>query len=142
LNLEIALGARARNPTMPIVLRIAEASFAESIARHFEFETTFSAAALAAPAFVGLGRFAGSRGRVSFGGQEFAIGEIGSEHLPRALPPNAIPIAVSRADKFAITHDLQDLGSDGRALLLVPISPFREGKDTLGAAAERFLQRS
>ena len=32
---------------MPIVLRIAEASFAASIARHFEFETTFSAAALA-----------------------------------------------------------------------------------------------
>ena len=142
LNLEIALGARARNPTMPIVLRIAEASFAESIARHFEFETTFSAAALAAPAFVGLGRFAGSRGRVSFGGQEFAIGEIGSEDLPRALPPDAIPIAVSRADKFAIAHDLQDLGPDGRALLLVPISPFREGKDTLAAAAERFLQRS
>lgn len=142
LNLEIALGARARNPTMPIVLRIAEASFAESIARHFEFETTFSAAALAAPAFVGLGRFAGSRGRVSFGGQEFAIGEIGSEDLLRALPPDAIPIAVSRADKFAIAHDLQDLGPDGRALLLVPISPFREGKDTLAAAAERFLQRS
>ena len=142
LNLEVALGARARNPTMPIVLRIAEASFAESIARHFEFETTFSAAALAAPAFVGLGRFAGSRGRVSFGGEEFAIGEIGSEDLPRAFPPDAIPIAVSRADKFAIAHDLQDLGPDGRALLLVPISPFREGKDTLAAAAERFLQRS
>jgi voltage-gated potassium channel Kch len=50
LNLEIALGARARNPTMPIVLRIAEASFAQSITRHFEFETTYSAAALAAPA--------------------------------------------------------------------------------------------
>jgi Trk K+ transport system NAD-binding subunit len=142
LNLEIALGARARNPTMPIVLRIAEASFAESIARHFEFETTFSAAALAAPAFVGLGRFAGSRGRVSFGGQEFAIGEIGSADLTRALPPDAIPIAVSRADKFAIAHDLQDLGPDGRALLLVPVSPFREGKDTLAAAAERLLQRS
>jgi hypothetical protein len=142
LNLEIALGARARNPTMPIVLRIAEASFAESIARHFEFETTFSAAALAAPEFVGLGRFAGSRGRVSFGGQEFAIGEIGSEAPSRALPPDAIAIAVSRADKFAIAHDLQDLGPDGRALIPVPISPFREGKDTLAAAAERFLQRS
>src|SRR5438270_3145467 len=76
LNLEIALGARARNPTMPIVLRIAEASFAQSIARHFEFETTFSAAALAAPAFVGLSRFSGSRGRVSFAGQEFAVGEV------------------------------------------------------------------
>jgi voltage-gated potassium channel Kch len=33
LNLEIALGARARNPTMPIVLRIAEARYAESIER-------------------------------------------------------------------------------------------------------------
>src|SRR5205814_8284399 len=41
LNLEIALGARARNPSMPIVLRIAEATFAESIARHFDFQTTF-----------------------------------------------------------------------------------------------------
>ena len=142
LNLEIALGARARNPIMPIVLRIAEASFAESIARHFEFETTFSAAALAAPAFVGLARFAGSRGRVSFGGQEFAIGEIGAEDLPRTLPPDAIPIAVSRGDEFAIAHDFDALGSDGRALILVPIAPFREGKDTLAAAAERFLQRS
>src|SRR5207245_7726132 len=68
LNLEIALGARARNSTMPIVMRIAEASFAQSITRHFEFETTYSAAALAAPAFVGLSRIPGSRGRVSLGG--------------------------------------------------------------------------
>ena len=142
LNLEIALGARARNPTMPIVLRIAEASFAESIARHFEFETTFSAAALAAPAFVGLGRFAGSRGRVAFGGQEFAIGEIGSEDLSRPPPPDAIAIAVSRGDQFEIAHDLHDLDPNGRALLLFPIARFREGGDTLAAAAERFLQRS
>ena len=111
---------------MPIVLRIAEASFAESIARHFEFETTFSAAALAAPAFVGLGRFPGSRGRVAFGGQEFAIGEIGSEDLPRTPPPDAIPIAVSRGDEFAIARDFSAVGPEGRALLLVPIAPFRE----------------
>ncbi len=45
LNLEIALGARARNPSMPVVLRIAEATFATSIARHFDFQTTFSVAA-------------------------------------------------------------------------------------------------
>jgi hypothetical protein len=126
---------------MPIVLRIAEASFAESIARHFEFETTFSAAALAAPAFVGLGRFPGSRGRVAFGDQEFAIGEIGAEDLPRTLPPDVIPIAVSHGDEFAIAHDLPGLGPNGRALLLVPVAPFRDGKDTLAAAAERFLQR-
>jgi voltage-gated potassium channel Kch len=60
LNLEIALGARARNPNMPIVLRIAEASFAASIARHFDFRTTYSAAALAAPAFAGLARMPGA----------------------------------------------------------------------------------
>ena len=76
LNLEIALGARARNPTMPIVLCIAEASFAASIDRHFEFETTYSAAALAAPAFVGLSRLPGSRGRVAFAGREFAVSEV------------------------------------------------------------------
>ena len=141
LNLEIALGARARNPTMPIVLRIAEASFAESIARHFEFETTFSAAGLAAPAFVGLSRFAGSRGRVAFAGQEFAIGELGGgEDFPRVLPQNAIPIAVSRGNKFEIAHDFETLGPGDRALVLVPTAPFREGKDTLAAAAERYLQ--
>jgi Trk K+ transport system NAD-binding subunit len=142
LNLEVALGARSRNPTMPIVMRIAEASFAESIARHFEFETTFSAAALAAPAFVGLGRFAGSRGRVEFGGQQFAIGEIGAEDLVRTALPDAIPIAVSHGDRFEIARDLHGLGPDGRALLLFPIARFREGKDTLAAAAERYLQRS
>ena len=97
LNLEIALGARARNPTMPIVLRIADASFAASIARHFEFETTFSAAALATPVFVGLSRFAGSRGRVAFAGQEFAIGEYTVGEDLRPTPPrNAIALAISR----------------------------------------------
>ncbi len=143
LNLEIALGARARNPTMPIVLRIAEASFAESIARHFEFETTYSAAALSAPAFVGLSRFPGSRGRVEFGGQEFAIGAIGiGEEFPRTLPQNLITIAVSRGSKFEIAHDFDALGPADRALVLVPIAPFREGKDTLAAAAERVIPSS
>ena len=140
LNLEIALGARARNPTMPIVLRIAEASFAQSIARHFEFETTYSAAALAAPAFVGLSRFPGSRGRVAFAGQEFAVGEIviGEARRPVA-PPDAILLAVSREGDFAIADSFAELASGDRALVIVPLAPVREGKDTLGAAAERFL---
>ena len=139
LNLEIALGARARNPTMPIVLRIAEASFAQSIARHFEFETTYSAAALAAPAFVGLSRFPGSRGRVAFAGQEFAVGEIViAEAGPLAAPRDAIPLAVSRQGDFAIADDFAELGPGDRALVIVPLAPFREGKDTLAAAAQRF----
>jgi voltage-gated potassium channel Kch len=138
LNLEIALGARARNPTMPIVLRIADASFAESIARHFQFETTFSAAALAAPAFVGLSRFPGARGRVEFGGQEFGIAEIGpKEDLPAGVAENAIPIALSHEDRFQVNFDLEALHSAERQLVLVPIAPFKDGRDTFGAAAER-----
>ena len=140
LNLEIALGARARNPTMPIVLRIAEASFAQSIARHFEFETTYSAAALAAPAFVGLSRFPGSRGRVAIAGQEFAVGEVVIAEVGRPVAPrDAILLAVSRQGDFAIADDFAELVLGDRALVIVPLAPFREEKDTLAAAAERFL---
>src|SRR6516165_7689870 len=140
LNLEIALGARARNPTLPIVLRIADARFAESIARHFEFETTFSAAGLAAPAFVGLSRFPGSRGRVAFAGQEFAIGEVGiAEDGSPPGPRDVVLLAVSRQGGFAIADDFAELGLGDRALVIVPLAPFREGKDTLAAAAARYL---
>ena len=125
---------------MPIVLRIAEASFAESIARHFEFETTYSAAALAAPAFVGLSRFPGSRGRVAFADQEFAVGEVAiAEAGPPNVPPDAILLAVSRQGDFAIADDFAELVPGDRALIIVPLAPFREGKDTLAAVAERFL---
>ena len=140
LNLEIALGARARNPTMPIVLRIAEASFAESIARHFEFETTYSAAALAAPAFVGLARFPSSRGCVAFAGQEFAMAEVGlADHGPPTVPQDAIVLAASRRGDFAIADDFADMAPGDRALIIIPLAPFQEGRDTLAAAAERFL---
>jgi Trk K+ transport system NAD-binding subunit len=140
LNLEIALGARARNPTMPIVLRIAEASFAASIARHFEFETTYSAAVLAAPAFAGLSRFPGSRGRVEFAGQEFGVGEVViAEDGPPVAPRDTILLAVSRQGEFAIVDDFAELGPGDRALVIAPLAPFREGKDTLAAAASRFL---
>lgn len=136
LNLEIALGARARNPTLPIVLRIAEASFAQSIARHFGFETTFSAAALAAPVFVGLSWFRGWRGRVAFGGQEFAIAEFGTAaDFPPSLPPNAIPIALSRDDQLEITHDFEMLAADDRVLFIVPIAPSRAAADPLAVAS-------
>lgn len=138
LNLEIALGARARNPTMPIVLRIAEASFAQSIAQHFEFDTTYSAAGLAAPAFVGLSQFAGSRGRVSFGGRVFAITELSIEDRLHAPRPGAIPIAISRENGFEITHEVNYavLGAGERALMLIPLAPLREERDTLAAAKE------
>jgi Trk K+ transport system NAD-binding subunit len=125
LNLEIALGARARNPNMPIVLRIAEASFAASIARHFDFRTTYSAAALAAPAFAGLARMPGARGRITFGGQEFAIAEYrlrGDGHAH--LPPGSVPIAVAREKALVLVHDLAELRAESRVLVLVPLVQF------------------
>ena len=135
LNLEIALGARARNPTMPIVLRIAEASFAQSIARHFEFETTYSAAALAAPAFVGLSRLPGSRGRVAFAGKEFAVSEVViGEAGPRSAPRDAIVLAVSRDGDFRIAGDFAELMPGDRTLVIVPLAPFREAREALAAA--------
>ena len=121
LNLEIALGARARNPGMPIVLRIAEAEFAASIARHFDFETTFSVAALAGPVFAGLSRDPGVRGRIAFGDREFAIIEtVLTERTDAALPPNAVPIAAAAPDgTVAMIRDLAERLPGTRLLALV-----------------------
>src|SRR5439155_21248766 len=60
LNLEIALGGRARNPSMPIVLRIAEAALSTSIARLFQFEMIFSVSVLVGRVFGGLARCGGA----------------------------------------------------------------------------------
>jgi voltage-gated potassium channel Kch len=121
LNLEIALGARARNPEVPIVLRIADAGFAASIARHFAFETTFSADALAAPTFAGLSRLPGARGRVSFAGREFAIGELVLPANDRSLPPaDAIPLAMARDRGLVPLRRFDDASPGDRILLLVP----------------------
>jgi Trk K+ transport system NAD-binding subunit len=122
LNLEIALGARARNPGMPIVLRIAEAEFAASIARHFAFETTFAVAALAGPVFAGLSHGPGARGRIAFGGREFAVIEVlVSEENTGGLPRCAIPLAVADANGAVhLIRDAAKLKPGTRVLALVP----------------------
>ena len=139
LNLEIALGARVRNPTMPAVLRIAEPTFAASIARHFGFRTTFSVATLAAPTFVGMSRFPGSHGRVAYAGQEFALGQYTFDENLSRPPEGAILLAVSDNGEFRLAVDFDALEPGQQALIIVPLAPFHEGKDTLAAAAERFL---
>ncbi len=139
LNLEIALGARARNPSMPIVLRIAEAAFAEAIARHFDFQTTFSVAALAAPVFAGLSRLPGARGRIAFDGREFGIAEIViGPTIESELLRLAIPLAAAEdGGDFALSRDFAGLRPGTRALILVPLAPFREGRESVGAMLER-----
>jgi voltage-gated potassium channel Kch len=139
LNLEIALGARARNPSMPIVLRIAEAAFAESIARHFGFQTTFSVAALAAPVFAGLSRLPGARGRIAFDGQEFAIGEIEfRDRFEEHLPPGAVALAAGDEDgDFSLIRGVAGLTRGARVLLMVPLAPLRDGSVSLAEVLER-----
>ena len=141
LNLEIALGGRARNPSMPIVLRIAEANLAASIARHFQFETTFSVAALAGPVFGGLARFAGARGRIAFDGREFAIGEITiGPTVDSELMRLVIPLATAEdGGDFALSRDLAGLAPGTRALILMPLAPFRDGTENLAAIVERVV---
>jgi voltage-gated potassium channel Kch len=138
LNLEIALGARARNPGMPIVLRIAEANFAASLARHFQLETTFSVAALAGPVFAGLARLPGARGRIAFDGREFGIGEIILGPSPAGqLPRVVIPLAAAKdGGDFTLIRDVAKLRPGTRTLILVPLAPFRDGSENLAAIAE------
>jgi Trk K+ transport system NAD-binding subunit len=138
LNLEIALGARARNPSMPIVLRIAEASFAASIARHFEFDTTFSAAALAAPAFAGLSRFAGSRGRIAFDSREFDISDVvwPEDHRPLSAA-GAIPIAVARNEGIGLVYGFDELTPGDHVLMIMPLTRVTEEEAARETATER-----
>jgi Trk K+ transport system NAD-binding subunit len=131
LNLEIALGARARNPSMPVVLRIAEATFAQSIARHFDLQTTFSVAALAGPVFAGLAHVPGARGQIAFGGGEFAIieSELG-DGIEERLPPGSMALAAGEEDgRFRLIPDIASLDRGTRVLILVPLAPFRRGAD-------------
>ncbi len=139
LNLEIALGGRVRNPDMPIVLRIADASFAASIARHFQFETTFSAEALAAPTFAGLSRLPGARGRIVIAGQEFGIGEMPlPENYEAVLPEGALPLAVMRDERLIAVHRFDEVFAGETVLVLFPRTALAETGDTFAAVADRF----
>ncbi|MBV9153767.1 MAG: NAD-binding protein [Alphaproteobacteria bacterium] len=139
LNLEIALGARARNPSMPIVLRIAEAAFAESIARHFDFQTTFSVAALAGPVFAGLSRLPGARGRIAFDGEEFAIGEIErGAGIEEQFPPGTVVLAAAGdSGELQLARGFAGLDRGTRVLVMVPLAPYRDGSANFTAVAER-----
>jgi hypothetical protein len=94
---------------------------------------------LPTPVFVGLSRFGGSRGRVALADQDFAIVEYTVGEDLRPPPRNAIALAISRQGNFSLARDFRELGPGDRVLLIVPLAPFREGQDTLAAAAERFL---
>ncbi|HEY4442362.1 MAG TPA: potassium channel family protein, partial [Candidatus Elarobacter sp.] len=125
-NLEVALGARARNPTIAVVMRVLDETFARSIARHFEAIHTFSTASLAAPAFAMLSRFPGTRGRIAFGDDTYNVGERLQGEVPQPPPAeDCIPLAVWRKGAFLHIDDFAEMEPYDRLLFLVPLSQFK-----------------
>ena len=125
-NLEVALGARARNPDISVVMRVQDGTFAKSVARQFGLTLTFSTASLAAPAFAGLSRFPGTRGRIEYGDEDYTVGERLQGEVP-APPPanNCIPLCVWRNGEFLHIDDFDQMQPYDRLLFLVPLSQFR-----------------
>jgi Trk K+ transport system NAD-binding subunit len=83
-NLEIGLGARARRPGIPVIVRIAEPRFAAAIRKQFEIRRAFSMTALASSAFSDLAESDAARGRVSFDGKTYRLEERPSAEADRA----------------------------------------------------------
>ena len=127
MNLEIALGARARNPDITIVLRVQEASFEESVRRHFGITRTYATAALAAPVLAGLSRFPGARGRIQIAGRDYSIGEMAQalDVLPPPVP-NCIPLCVWRDGTLTYISDFAEVRPRDRVLMLVPTWQLRK----------------
>jgi Trk K+ transport system NAD-binding subunit len=118
MNLEVALGARARNPNIRIVMRVVEEAFAASVRTHFGFATTYAPAMLAAPAFAGLAFSPGARGRVRIGVVAYDIRE--EIAAARPLPPGAIPLCVLGDDGLRFVSPLDALPAGAPLLFLVP----------------------
>jgi voltage-gated potassium channel Kch len=127
-NLEVALGARGRNPHLPVVMRVQDDAFAGSIARQFEAVQTFSTSSLAAPAFAGLSRFPGTRARIAFGDEDYNVGERLQGEVPTPPPAqHCIALAVWRKKHFLHIDTFDEMEPFDRLLFIVPLSQFRSG---------------
>ena len=127
-NLEVALGARGRNPHLQVVMRVQDDAFAGSVGRQFEAIQTFSTSSLAAPAFAGLSRFPGTRSRIEFGDEDYNVGERLQGEVP--MPPPAehcVALAVWRNDQFLHIDNFDEMEPFDRLLFIVPLSQFRAG---------------
>jgi Trk K+ transport system NAD-binding subunit len=127
-NLEVALGARGRNPHLQVVMRVQDDAFAGSIGRQFEAIQTYSTSSLAAPAFAGLSRFPGTRSRIEFGDEDYNVGERLQGEVP--MPPPAehcVALAVWRNNQFLHIDSFDEMEPFDRLLFIVPLSQFRAG---------------
>ena len=140
MNLEIALGARARNPDLHLVMRVRDDVFEKTVRRHFGFHRTFGTAALAAPVFAGLTRAPGLRGRIAIGDRPYSLVEVDATVVPIVPPdPACVPLGASRAGSFVPLASFADACVGDRILLLYPLWRYRRDvgvrrDDALGPA--------
>ncbi len=133
MNLEVALGARARVPDLPIVMRVQHESFQKSVRRHFDFDRTYGTAALAAPVFSGLAHSPGVRGRVTIGELEYSIVEhLHGETLTEPPSPHCIPLGAWRDGRTVRLERFADARPFDRILLLYPV--WEIARETLRAS--------
>jgi Trk K+ transport system NAD-binding subunit len=127
-NLEVALGARGRNPHLQVVMRVQDDAFAGSVGRQFEAIQTFSTSSLAAPAFAGLSRFPGTRSRIEFGDEDYNVGERLQGEVPTPPPAeHCVALAVWRNNQFFHIDSFDEMEPFDRLLFIVPLSQFRAG---------------
>ena len=120
-NLEAALGSLAYSPDLHLVMRIHDPQFSRSVARNFRIGRSFSASDLTAPVIAGLARFPASRGRVSFAGETFNVGERSADmHIPRA--EGGIPLYFWRDGALVAAHGFEEMQPNDQMLDIVPLS--------------------
>jgi voltage-gated potassium channel Kch len=108
-NLEIALSARARSPDVPLVVRMESDTFARATAALFGI-STFSPAALVAPEFAALSHSPGMRGRVTYSGEQFTVGQrVEPEGPPRQADGRCRPLCVWRGQHLLLIRDMLEV---------------------------------
>ncbi len=119
-NLEIALGARALRADVPLVVRMENRTFAQATARLFGI-STFSPAALSAPAFAGLARFPGTIGRIRYAGEEHVIVQRGLGGDGPPPTPQATPLCVWRDGKLLRIREQSEVAPGDAVVYTFPL---------------------
>ena len=125
INVEIALGARARCADVPLVVRMDNDAFASAVSAIFGI-STFSPSALTAPALAGLARFPGTRGRVRYAGEDHTISQRSQSAVPEKPPAEVcLPLCVWRNGQLAFIREFEQMKPYDELLFAVPLGQFR-----------------
>jgi hypothetical protein len=97
-------------------------TFARAAAKLFGI-ATFSPAALVAPEFAALSRFPGMRGRVTYAGEQFTVGQRVEPEAPQRPPDDRwTPLCVWRGDRLLLIRDMAGVTPRDLLLFVVPLA--------------------